>query len=390
MLVACLPALSWSQDIARDTVPAAVDSVQKLSKFQQIKSNITKRIEDKLNEPYDTTRDNRYWWRAMKHGKVNFKDSTMGYPKFLMFCYKTYKWGDKAFNSYDSAYVKSTGKNWKLILKSNNWLDSYIGTPYENVKVIMNSNLVSNIGVSLSFMAVSLGYSISISNLIHGGKVSNKVDFSFTCARFAADAYYWENKNDINVTYVDKSLDNKRHEYRQSGISRKAMGLTAYYFFNNRRYAQAAAYCFSKYQKRSAGSFLAGISLQHFDVMFDPEKMPQESHDYIPVDTELPRILYNDYCVLVGYGYNWVLGRKWLLNFTLTPYLGYRYNIKPQPGDKQSDFSLNIRARIGAVYNHKNFFMGLQACGDHHRYKKQDSWLVFSLLEFTALAGIRF
>ena len=390
MLVACLPALSWSQDIARDTVPAAVDSVQKLSKFQQIKSNITKRIEDKLNEPYDTTRDNRYWWRAMKHGKVNFKDSTMGYPKFLMFCYKTYKWGDKAFNSYDSAYVKSTGKNWKLILKSNNWLDSYIGTPYENVKVIMNSNLVSNIGVSLSFMAVSLGYSISISNLIHGGKVSNKVDFSFTCARFTADAYYWENKNDINVTYVDKSLDNKRHEYRQSGISRKAMGLTAYYFFNNRRYAQAAAYCFSKYQKRSAGSFLAGISLQHFDVMFDPEKMPQESHDYIPVDTELPRILYNDYCVLVGYGYNWVLGRKWLLNFTLTPYLGYRYNIKPQPGDKQSDFSLNIRGRIGAVYNHKNFFMGLQACGDHHRYKKQDSWLVFSMLEFTALAGIRF
>ena len=390
MLVACLPALSWSQDIARDTVPAAVDSVQKLSKFQQIKSNITKRIEDKLNEPYDTTRDNRYWWRAMKHGKVNFKDSTMGYPKFLMFCYKTYKWGDKAFNSYDSAYVKSTGKNWKLILKSNNWLDSYIGTPYEDVKVIMNSNLVSNIGVSLSFMAVSLGYSISISNLIHGGKVSNKVDFSFTCARFAADAYYWENKNDINVTYVDKSLDNKRHEYRQSGISRKAMGLTAYYFFNNRRYAQAAAYCFSKYQKRSAGSFLAGISLQHFDVMFDPDNMPKEPQDFIPEESEIPRILYNDYCVLVGYGYNWVLGRKWLLNVTLTPYLGYRYNIKPQPDEKQSDFSLNIRGRIGAVYNHKNFFMGLQACGDHHRYKKQDSWLVFSLLEFTALAGIRF
>ena len=390
MLVACLPALSWSQDIARDTVPAAVDSVQKLSKFQQIKSNITKRIEDKLNEPYDTTRDNRYWWRAMKHGKVNFKDSTMGYPKFLMFCYKTYKWGDKAFNSYDSAYVKSTGKNWKLILKSNNWLDSYIGTPYEDVKVIMNSNLVSNIGVSLSFMAVSLGYSISISNLIHGGKVSNKVDFSFTCARFTADAYYWENKNDINVAYVDKSLDNKRHEYRQSGISRKAMGLTAYYFFNNRRYAQAAAYCFSKYQKRSAGSFLAGISLQHFDVMFDPDNMPKEPQDFIPEESEIPRILYNDYCVLVGYGYNWVLGRKWLLNVTLTPYLGYRYNIKPQPYEKQSDFSLNIRGRIGAVYNHKNFFMGLQACGDHHRYKKQDNWLVSSLLEFTALAGIRF
>ena len=389
MLLFCAPMLVWGHTSEpQDTV--LQDTVEHLSKFQQLKQNITQRINDKLNEPYDTTRDKRYWWRAMKHGKINFKDSTMGYPKFVMFCYNTYMWGDRAFNSYDSAYVKPTGKNWKLFLKSNNWFDSYIGTPFKDMKVIMNSHLVSNIGVTLSFMAVSLGYSVSISNLIHGGKVSNKVDFSFTCARFTADAYYWENHNEINVTYKDKNTDNNRHTFRQAGISRKAMGVTAYYFFNNRRYAQAAAYCFSKYQRRSAGSFLAGISMQHFDVKFDSEKMPEEAFDYISVQSELPRILYNDYCVLVGYGYNWVLSPKWLLNLTLTPYLGYRYNIKPQPGERQSDFSLNIRARMGAVYNHKNFFMGFQAYGDHHRYKKHDSRLVSSLLEFSALAGIRF
>ena len=318
----------------------------------------------------------------MKHGKINFKDSTMGYPKFVMFCYNTYMWGDRAFNSYDSAYVVSTGKNWKLILKSNNWLDSYIGTPFNDVRVMMNSNLVSNIGVSLSFMAVSLGYSISISNLIHGGKVSNKVDFSFTCARFTADAYYWENQNDINVIYTDKSIDDHKHKYRQSGISRKAMGLTAYYFFNNRRYAQAAAYCFSKYQKRSAGSFLAGISLQHFDVKFDMDKLADDAWAYIPEGTAPPRILYNDYCVLFG--------RKWLLNLTFTPYIGYRYNILPQPGQKRSDISLNLRGRIGLVYNHKKFFMGLQGYADHHRYKVKDSRLYNSMIELTALAGIRF
>ena len=204
MLMLCMTALSWGQTVEQPVVPEQQDTVQqdtvpKLSKFQQLKQNITQRINDKLNEPYDTTRDKRYWWRAMKHGKINFKDSTMGYPKFVMFCYNTYMWGDRAFNSYDSAYVKPTGKNWKLFLKSNNWFDSYIGTPFKDMKVIMNSNLVSNIGVTLSFMAVSLGYSVSISNLIHGGKVSNKVDFSFTCARFTADAYYWENQNDIKV-----------------------------------------------------------------------------------------------------------------------------------------------------------------------------------------------
>ena len=121
--------LSWGQVseplvvLQQDSLQQSVDTVQQLSKIQKAKERFHQRIEAKLNEPYDTTRNKGYWWRALKHGKVNFKDSTMGYPKFLMFCYRTYVWGDRAFNSYDTAYVKPTGKNWKLFLKSNNWVD---------------------------------------------------------------------------------------------------------------------------------------------------------------------------------------------------------------------------------------------------------------------------
>lgn len=400
-LVLCVPLVSWGQPeqsvVAQhqdSILLQPVDTLQRQSRLQQMKQRVHQRIDDKLREPYDTTRNSGYWWRALKHGKVNFKDSTMGYPKFVMFCYRTYVWGDRAFNSYDSAYVKATGKNWKLILKSDNWVDSYIGHPIKNVNQIMNSNLVSSIGLSLSFMAVSVGYTVSVSNLIHRGKLSNKVDFSFTCARFTADAYYWENNNDINVTYKIKNVegvDDGIHRLRQSGVSRKAMGLTAYYFFNNRRYAQAAAYCFSKYQKRSAGSWLAGFSMQHFDVQFDVEKMSEAVRPYFPTQDDAPRILYNDYCLLFGYGYNWVINSKWLLNFTGTPYVGYRHNhLLTVEGDKPSALSLNMRARIGAVYNHKNYFVGLQSIGDHHRFKTSTSRLISSTLNFVALVGIRF
>ena len=302
LFVLSVSMLSWGQTSGEVTM-SEQDTIQNLSKLQQLKEQVKEHIDEKLNEPYDTTRDGGYWWRALKHGKVNFEDSTMGYPKFLKFCYRTYVWGDRAFNSYDSNYVVGTGKNWKLFLKSNNWIDSYIGRPFKDVRMIMNSNLVSNIGVTLSFMAVSMGYSVAVSNLIHGEKLSNKVEFSFTCARFAADAFYWENNNETNLIYTDKSMSDERIKFKQSGISRKAMGMTAYYFFNNRRYAQAAAYCFSKYQKRNAGSWLAGISLQHFDVKFDVEQMPDEGRIYFPTQAEVPRILYNDYCVLFGYGY---------------------------------------------------------------------------------------
>ena len=382
--------LSWGQISEQTVLHEKQDTVQNQGKLQQIKSHVQQRIDDKLNEPYDTTRNKGYWWRALKHGKVDFNDSTMGYPRFVKFCYKTYIWGDRAFNSYDSAYVKPTGKNWKLILKSDNWVDSYIGHPVKDVDQIMNSNLVSNIGLSLSFMAVSVGYSVNVSNLLHGSNLSNKVDFSFTCARFAADAYYWENNNEINITYKIKNSGDGLHKLKQSGVSRKAMGLTAYYFFNNRRYAQAAAYCFSKYQKLSAGSWLAGFSLQHFDVSFDVEQFSDEARAYFESQAEIPRILYNDYCLLFGYGHNWVLGSKWLLNVTATPYLGYRYNHFHHDDQMASALSLNMRMRLGAVYNHKQFFMGLQSFADHHRYRTKISRLVNSTIDFTALVGIRF
>ena len=381
--------LSWGQE-PLTLAPSTQDTIQETSRLQRAKARIQQRIDDKLNEPYDTTRNSGYWWRALKHGHVDFNDSTMGYPKFVMFCYRTYVWGDRAFNSYDSDYVVGTGKNWKLFLKSNNWVDSYIGHPVKDVNQIINSNLVSNIGITLSFMAVSVGYSLGVSNLIHGDNVSNKVDFSFTCARFAADAYYWENKNDINATYRIKNAGNVWHKLRQSGVSRKAMGLTAYYFFNNRRYAQAAAYCFSKYQKRSAGSWLAGFSLQHYDVKIDVEKLSEDVRPFFPTQADAPRILYNDYCLLFGYGHNWVLSSNWLLNFTITPYIGYRYNHFPNAGDKSSNVSLNCRARLAAVYNHRQFFMGFQSYADHHRYASKNSRLVNSLLDFSVLAGIRF
>ena len=173
----CLPMLAWGLTPELTLMPTQQDSIQHQNKFQRFKSNIQQRIQDKLNEPYDTTRNKGYWWRALKHGKVDFNDSTMGYPKFVKFCYKAYKWGDYTFNTYDTTYVKGTGKNWKVIFKSDNWVDSYIGTPFKDVDMVMNSNLVSNIGISLSFMAVSLGYSLNVSNLIHGSNESNKVDF---------------------------------------------------------------------------------------------------------------------------------------------------------------------------------------------------------------------
>jgi len=400
-MAACLQQMAFAQSSGTenfaDTIAGKVlaDSVTDSdgdlkSAIKQLRKRIKKRIDDKLNEPYDTTRDDGYWFRAMKHGKVNFKDSTMGYPKFVKFCYKVYMWGDRTFNSYDSAYVVSTGKNWKLILNNNYWIDSYAGRPTSNSKFLMNSRLTANLGLSLSFMAVSVGYNASLSNIIHGEKLSNKLSFSFTCARFTADAFFTENRNETSIIYkVDGESDDHKISHFK-GVKRKTYGVTSYYFFNSRRYAQAAAYCFSKYQKRSAGSLLAGFSIQHHDMDIDKEKMPQDLRERMEQNSSIPRYLFNDYCLLVGYGHNWVLGRKWLLNLTVAPYMGYRHVMATEAGDKASLFSMNMLGRLGLVFNHKQFFFSFQNRVDAHLYKSQKHRLVNSIIEFTLLGGIRF
>ena len=396
IVIALMSIAAWGQDVPVDTVVAA-DSTAQMNRFQRIKEHVKElvkdRIEEKMNEPYDTVRDGTYWWRAMKHGKVDLTGKTIHYPKFLRFAWRVYKWGDKTFNSYDTSYVVSTGKNWKLIYKSNIWSDNYRGEPsVENMHVDMRSKLAANMGLQLSFMAVSVGYTLGITNLINGEKVSNKVDFSFTCARFAAEAYYMENRGTITVRVRGRTDGEKWNATLREfgGFHRKAYGMRAYYFFNNRRYAQAAAYCFSKYQKRSAGSFIAGICLQHRDMGINMEEFPPFVLDQIPPGQEMPHFLYNDYCLMAGYGYNWVLGTKWLLNLTVAPYMGYRHLLATQNVDRASAWSVNMRVRMGAIYNHKKYFVGLQNYGDFHRYKSEKNYFIGSLLDFTALVGIRF
>ena len=396
IVIALMSIAAWGQDVPVDTVVAA-DSIAQMNRFQRIKEHVKElvkdRIEEKMNEPYDTVRDGTYWWRAMKHGKVDLTGKTIHYPKFLRFAWRVYKWGDKTFNSYDTSYVVSTGKNWKLIYKSNIWSDNYQGEPsVENMHVDMRSKLAANMGLQLSFMAVSVGYTLGITNLINGEKVSNKVDFSFTCARFAAEAYYMENRGTVTVRVRGRTDGEKWNATLREfgGFHRKAYGMRAYYFFNNRRYAQAAAYCFSKYQKRSAGSFIAGICLQHRDMGINMEEFPPFVLDQIPPGQEMPHFLYNDYCLMAGYGYNWVLGTKWLLNLTVAPYMGYRHLLATQNVDRASAWSVNMRVRMGAIYNHKKYFVGLQNYGDFHRYKSEKNYFIGSLLDFTALVGIRF
>ena len=342
----------------------------------------------------------RFWLEQLKKGKTYFNDSTVHYPRFIRTCYNLYKWGDKTFNSYDTTYVKSTGMNWKVILKNNNWFDFFQCRPMENVEMrFYNTAPSTTIGAYVSFMALSVGYAIDLDKLLGRQITSRKFEFSFTCARFFAEFYRTHNTGKMNVTTKDLK-DKEKYEIKNyEGLRRKSWGINAYYFLNHNKYAQAASYCYSKYQRRSAGSMLVGFNVSHQDIYFDAAKATTEFVTENGETVKIPEeelqnetiFNYTDYCLSFGYGYNWVLGKKWLLNGTAIVYPGLKHALAHASSDGGSNyFAINFKAKVGVTYSHRHFFASLVGNFDSHMYNTGKYRFSSVLADLSLITGFRF
>lgn len=126
-----------------------------------------------------------YWIKQLIDNGFRIHDEGVCYPRFPRFCLNVYNWGDRTFNSYDTAYVVGTGKNWKLQGKSYNWMEtSTIMFPKQS-SVNMHSDLYSDAGFSLNFMAVSIGYMWNINKLFTDPTNRRTFNLDFTCSRFS-------------------------------------------------------------------------------------------------------------------------------------------------------------------------------------------------------------
>ena len=117
----------------------------------------------------------------------------------------------------------------------------------------------------------------------------------------------------------------------------------------------------------------------------DPELIP-----YYKLDSYFLKFHYNNYCVLLGYGYNWVLGRGWLFNVMVMPGIGFNSCFEDSNDGAGILFSLNAKGRMSVTYNHRNFFLGLQGRFDGHLYHS-GKYTLFNSIEGVSLnTGFRF
>ncbi len=306
-------------------------------------------LREALQDSWETFRDTR---------QISFKDSLVKYPKFIKFCLNIYKWFDKNLNTYDPEYVGPTGKNGKVRLVSDNWVD-FNSFRFKNISTLgLGSNLYCNLGIQANYSVLSVGYSVDLNSAFTGKKSHRKkTRFGISMARAYLEAYYWRNTGSTNITHFGNMSMGQLRDLKFEGLNSKSFGFSGFYIFNFRKFSYAAAYNLSNYQLKSAGSWIAGVTGTFYDCTLDFTQLPPSigSQTHFPFDSY--RADYNALSITGGYSFNWVLGKHWLFNTTTLPGLGLAISFSDSTHGRRGDLSMSLRQLNSLTYTHRQFFV---------------------------------
>lgn len=299
------------------------------------------------------------WITQLLASGFHINDPRINYPSFARWLVKVYNWGDRTFNSYDPEYVVGTGRNWKAIVSNYLWSRTYVMHFNDNSLMHISSKLYYDIGANVNFMAVGVGYTFKINDQSGDNITRHRFDLSFTCSKFASSFTTQKVNGGAIIRKFGDYNGGKRLSYDFNDIDIDNTSFDLYYFFNNRKYSQAAAYCYSKYQLKSAGSWILGFNYLKQNINMNFENLPPDMIASIPSLERQYSFSHTDYNVLGGYAYNWVLRPKiWLINITVLPSLGYKHSSESSASIRDL-LSTNIEGLGAVVYNHDWMFSSL-------------------------------
>lgn len=211
----------------------------------------------------------------------------------------------------------------------------------------LHTRFKTTISIGASYRG--LGASFAINPAKMAGKYTD-YEFSlvYYSSRFSLDGSYHRSSSlsgDINIGDHTGYLE-------ENDVNLKMGNIAAYYVFNHRRFSYPAAFSQSWIQRRSAGSFLLGLSIQYGHIETRDELMERRP--------DLPdfNVRIGNLGLGGGYGYNLVVGkrRQWLLHASMTPtFVVYNYN-KISLGDteiqaKHIRFNMIFNERFAIVWN---------------------------------------
>lgn len=250
---------------------------------------------------------------------------------------------------YDTNYVARPKEKWLLRLLGNQ-TGNYIhakGTVHDVYsKYDLHTKTNYTMGLEVNYCDIAATFSINPAKI--GGDYNDyEFNFEYHGQMISFDINY------LRATSLtgDIKLGNMDH-LDEEGLRMNVVNASAYYIFNHRKFSYPAALYQNYYQLRSAGSWLAGLSVQAGSI-----KTTDELKARSPLAPEV-HLTFANVSIGGGYGYNLVLGKRsqWLLHFSALPsFVVYKHNRLTVNGEEMKDhglcFNMLFNERVAVVYH---------------------------------------
>lgn len=149
-----------------------------------------------------------------------------------------------------------------------------------------------------------------------------------------------------------------------------SFGINTFYVFNSRRYSLRGAFSFTDVQRRSAGSFMAGV--YHSHVVFSSNdssfiRYPLMT-EFSPGLSEINQVSQISAGVSGGYGHTFVMWKKLSFSIAVTLGAGVQKTYYRTLDGRNESFRLNpataVNAKNALRYDNLRFFVGVLATYD--------------------------
>lgn len=322
-------------------------------------------------------------------------DSIAAWGKFPKFCIDVYRWGDRFFNTYDTAYVQGTGYKFNIKNRTETWSDRYLFNLPDDYEMQMASDLNTSTGFHLTYLAVSFGYDLNVSKLFGSHEPArNRFNFQFNCALFSADLTWTSNNVSTRIKRFGNDRDMAHYDYRFEGINTDMFSVSAVYYLNNKKYSQAATFNYSKIQRKSQGSFYFGFNYWTQNLNFDFNLLPPSILHKLPQEWADFNYKYKannkNYALTCGYGYNWAFAPHWALGVSEAPSIGLKQGYINYSSKRTNSFSLFNRVRGAIVWNNRHWFAGGIIKVDNTLVYDKDHSLLNTVINGEVSVGYRF
>lgn len=288
---------------------------------------------------------------------------------------------------YDTNYVIRPEGKLTLKARVNQSGNSYYaeGDLYgTKAEADLSTDNKTTLSLSVSYRGLSLGVAINPEKL-SGAYKDYELNVNYFSSRLSLDLSYQRSESlSGDITVGDQTA------HMEAGLIRMSVvNATAYYISNHRRFSYPAAFTQSYIQRRSAGSWLAGISYQGGSLKTTDEMLRKYS------DVADTRVYVGHVGIGGGYGYNLVLGKKWLFHLSALPsFVVYNRNNMEVNGVRQDAahvrFNMLFNERAAIVHNFSStYFAGATLVMNNSLFKDDEVTTNQNKWRVRAFFGIR-